>query len=309
MSLYLKYRPDNFDHVIGHKNIINSIESLLKSLDMPHAFLFAGPSGTGKTTIARIMAAELRADPSDIIEFNIANTSGIDFIRQLNDTAFISPMMGDNKVFILDEVQQLSKEGQNCLLKLLEDSPKYAYFILCTTDSQRLLKPLRDRCQFYTLKLLSDNEIQQLISTVANLENILVPHDIMDLLVYKADGCPRKVLVSLDQIKDNTNNFDTCVNLLADELEAEEDIIDIIKGIIYKKHTWVDLMKMFNNLNTENETIRITFANYLSGCLKNAKSSSDAEKFSKLLELFLSGLTYGSGKAELIYILYKAFNL
>lgn len=315
MSLYLKHRPDCFEHVIGHKNIINSIKPLLESNNPPHAYLFAGPSGTGKTTIARIIAKELKADSSDIMELNIANTTGIDFIRQLSDSAYICPMMGDNKVFILDEVQQLSKEAQNCILKLLEDSPKYAYFILCTTDPQKLLKPLKDRCQFYTLKILSDAEIQSLLLTVANLEDILLSPDIMDLLIYKSDGCPRKALVSLEQIKNNISNFNVCVNLLADEFESEQDVIDLAKAILnkYKKLndggniTWVDFMKIYNNITVEPETIRITLANYFAGCLKNAKNTSDIQKFGNLLELFLSGLTYGTAKAEILFLLYKAW--
>lgn len=310
MSLYLKYRPKNFGEVIGHKNITESISYLLNSNNVPHAYLLAGPSGTGKTSIARIMAKELKADVSDIVEFNIANTTGIDFIRQLNDSAYISPMMGNSKVFILDEIQQLSPEGMNCLLKLLEDFPKYAYFILCTTNPNKLLKPLRDRCQFYTLKLLTDLEIKLIIRHVSLKENIILTAEIEDLLVYKAEGCPRKALVTLDQIKNNVSNFDTCVNLLADELETEKDIIDLIKIIVGKKNiNWAELMSIYNGINVEPETIRITCANYIAGCLKNSKNSSDIQRFGNLLELFLSGLTYGSGRAEILYLLYKSYTL
>jgi len=305
--LHLKYRPKNFAEIIGHKTIIESIAYSFNKNTIPHAILLAGPSGTGKTTIARIIAKKLNADDSEIIEINIANSTGIDFIRQLNDTAIVSPMMGTNKVFILDEIQQISKEGMNCLLKMLEDSPKYSYFVLCTTDPQKLIKPLKDRCNLYTLKSLSDNEIGDLIRYVSIQEKIILTPEIEELLIYKAEGCPRRALVNLSQIQNSVKDFEKCVSLLADDLENERDIIDLVKAIINKKVSWSELIAIYNNINVEPETIRITFANYLSGCLKNAKNQQSMDKFSNLLSLFLSPLTYGSGKAEIIYIIYRAW--
>lgn len=306
MSLYQKYRPISFDAVIGQKDIINSIKSLLKQTSIPHAILLAGPSGTGKTTIARIMAKELGASSMEIIELNIANTNGVDFIRQLNEEALISPIMGNNKVYIFDETQQLTKEGSNCLLKLLEDPPYYSYFIICTTDPQKLIKPLRDRCLSYSLKLLPDKEVRHIVNYVSLSENLVLSDDIINLLVYKAEGCPRKALVSLDIIKNNIDDFNICTNLLADDMESERDIIDLVKAIINKKSTWPEMMSIYKNINVEPETIRITCANYIAGCLKNSKNNKESDKFGNLLELFLSGLTYGSGKSEILFLIYKA---
>src|SRR3972149_5740316 len=125
--LYNDYRPKTLEEVVGHEEIKESLKSLFKENTFPHAFLFSGPSGTGKTTFARIIANMLGGN-GDIIEVNIANTGGVDFVRELNELARRSPLLGNNKVFILDEVQQLTKEGQNAILKLLEDSPKHSYF-------------------------------------------------------------------------------------------------------------------------------------------------------------------------------------
>src|SRR3989304_6393580 len=194
--LYNDYRPKTLNEVFGHKEIKESLKSIFKEQTFPHAFLFSGPSGTGKTTFARIIGNMLGGN-GDIIEINVANTNGVDFIRELNEVARRSPLLGNNKVFILDEVQQLTKEGQNCLLKLLEDSPKYSYFILCTTDPQKLLPTLKNRCLSYTLKSLSNKEIGNLLSTVITLEKIEITEDTLNLLVYKSEGCPRKGLVML----------------------------------------------------------------------------------------------------------------
>lgn len=303
--LHIKYRPNDFDDVVGHAEIIKSIKSLLCKEDRPHSFLLSGNSGCGKTTIARIMAETLKAE---VLEINIANTGGVDFVREMEDKARYSPLIGENKAFILDECHQLTKEAGNCFLKILEDSPKHSYFFLCTTDPNKLLLAIRNRCTSYTLKSLSDNEIKQLIQKVINEEKIDLSDDILNLIIYKSMGVPRSALVYLDQVKD-AENFDSATVLLADELNQEQDCIEILKSIIYKKKTWSDLMKLFNNVTTENETIRITFANYLSGCLKNAKTDKEMDKFSNLLSLFLSPLTYGSGKAEIIFLLYKGYTL
>ena len=306
-KMHTKYRPSTLEEIIGHKEIVESIMNLFKK-GVPHAFLFSGPSGTGKTTFARIIANMLSADKDDIIEINVANTNGVDYIRDMNNVARYSPLLGQNKVFIMDECQQLTKEAQNCLLKILEDSPKYSYFILCTTDSSKILPTIKNRCTSYSLNSLSNKEIEEVLNRVIKNEKLCISEDIFNLVVYKTEGCPRKALVLLNQVKDIID-FNSACKLLADELDSEAEIIDIIKGILYKKKSWQELMGMFSTINIENETIRITFANYLSGCLKNAKNNKDMEKFSNLLSLFLSPLTYGSGKAEIVFLIYKAFTV
>lgn len=302
--LHLKYRPKKFSEVIGHKEILKSIESLINK-DIPHAFLFSGASGCGKTTVARLIATLLNPDGTEIFEINIANTSGVDFIRKINEEAKYSPLIGDNKVYILDEVQMLTKEGQNCLLKLLEDSPKYSYFILCTTDPQKLILPIRNRCTSYTLKSLSDIEIKELLNRVSKEEQIKIPSDILDLIIYKADGIPRSALMYLNQVKE-IKDFTEASKIMADDITEEGDIIELCKLLIkYPKVKWSDIVDSFNKITIEPETIRIVISGYLSGCLKKNPS----EKHANMLELFLSGLTYGSQKSELIYLLYKTWSL
>lgn len=300
--LHINHRPKSFSEVIGHKEIIKSLESLFSEQDVPHAFLLSGSSGCGKTTIARIMANTLKAE---IIEINIANTGGIDFVREMDEKARYFPLIGENKVFILDEVQQLTKEGQNALLKLLEDSPKHSYFILCTTDSNKLLLAIRNRCTSYTLKPLSDNEIKQLIKKVADVEQIDLSDDILDLIIYKANGVPRSGLVYLNQVKD-IKSFEEATNLLADEITEEEDVINLCRLLIKNpKPQWIEVIDLFNKITIDPEQIRIVIAGYLAGCLK--KKAFD--KYVEMLGLFLSPLTFGSQKSELIYLLYKANKL
>src|SRR3989337_1311579 len=271
--LYNDYRPKTLEEVVGHEEIKESLKSLFKENTFPHAFLFSGPSGTGKTTFARIIANMLGGN-GDIIEVNIANTNGVDFIRELNEIARKSPLLGNNKVFILDEVQQLTKEGQNCLLKLLEDSPKYSYFILCTTDQQKLLPTIKNRCLSYTLKALSNKDIESILVHVTTLEKIELLEDVLNLLVYKSEGCPRKALVMLGQVKD-VKDFDKVCVLLADELDKENEIIELCRMMIKRPRVnWKDLVKTFENINIEPEQVRIVIAGYLAACLKKADNPS-----------------------------------
>ncbi len=303
--LYVKHRPSNFKDIIGHKSIINSLQTLLESNNLPHTFLFSGPSGTGKTTFARIIAKMLRADKNDIIEINVANTNGVDYIRDLSNFAKFAPLLGQNKVFILDECQQLTKEAQNCLLKTLEDSPLHSYFILCTTDPAKLIPTIKNRCTSYNLTILSNKEIEEILNRVIKEEKMCIPEDVFNLIIYKAEGCPRKALVLLNQVKD-ISDLDEACKLLADELDKENEIHDLCKALIkWPKLPWKEIVSIFENINVDPEQIRIVIAGYLAGCMKRSDPSFYAEK----LELFLSSLTFGSQKSEILFLIHKCWNV
>ncbi len=299
--LHLKYRPKTFEEITGHKEIIDTIKNLFFREELPHAIMLQGETGCGKTTIARIIANKLYGE---ITEINIANTSGIDFVRELNQSANILPIFASRKVFILDEIQMLTKEAQNCILKLLEDSPRTAYFVLCTTDPQKLIKPLRDRCTSFSLKNLSDSDILIMIKNVCEKEKIEIDSDISNLVVLNAEGCPRKALILLNQVRD-IKNFEVAVKLLADDLNKENAIIDLCR-LIAKKTQWKEVVRVFEGIEAEPESVRIAIAGYLAACLKKADRP---EKFGQMLELFLTPLAYGTQKSEILYLLFRIYML
>lgn len=297
------YRPKDFDEFIGNKEIIKSIKSLLNQKDIPHSFLFVGESGIGKTSLARILSNKIGGPNNEIIEINVANTNGVDYFRQLNESSNYSSLFGGNKIYILDEIHQMTRESQNMLLKLLEQPPKHVYFCLCTTETGKLLPTLRNRCTSYTLKPLSDTEIKQLIQKVTVAEKIDLSDDILDLIIYKAEGIPRSCLVYLNQVKD-INSFDEATKLLANEIIEEEDVINLCRLLIAKSQ-WHEIVELFNKITIDPEQIRIVITGYLAGCLKKKCSP----KYAEMLSLFLSPLTFGSQKSELIFLLYKAWGL
>ena len=152
MTFYTKYRPQTWDEVAGQAHITRTLMNALDNSEVAHALLFAGKHGTGKTTVARILARELGAVGSDLVEIDAASNRGIDDARRLKESTFFVPINGPVKVFILDEAHMLTKEANNALLKTLEEPPPHVKFLLATTDPQKLPVTVLSRCLQFNLK-------------------------------------------------------------------------------------------------------------------------------------------------------------
>jgi DNA polymerase-3 subunit gamma/tau len=201
MSLYKKYRPTTLDDVMGNKSTTDSIESILnRKTGIPSAWLFSGPSGCGKTTLARIVAARLGVSDSDLRELNIGNLRGIDNAREIQEQMTLRPINGTHRAWILDEVHMATKEFQNAMLKTLEDTPKHVLFFLCTTDPQKLIKTVRDRCTQYQVESLSERKVERLLVSVCKKESVHVPNEVILQIAKDSYGSARAALVVLDKI-------------------------------------------------------------------------------------------------------------
>ena len=219
-TLYRKYRPSNFDEVVGQKVIIKTLKNAIQNNKLSHAYLFAGPRGTGKTSIAKILAKTINctdmqnynscnkcvnctqnnSNPLDIIEIDAASNNGVDEIREIKSKVNLVPSIGKYKVYIIDEVHMLSTGAFNALLKTLEEPPSHVIFILATTDPHKIPSTILSRCQRFDFKKLTVSEIYIKLSEVAKKEKIKISDESLNEIAVLSDGGMRDALSLLDQV-------------------------------------------------------------------------------------------------------------
>lgn len=302
MPLHIDYRPKDLDELVGNSSIKNSLKSVLSREDKPHAFLLLGQSGCGKTTIGRIIGTMIGCSEEDFREYNSSNTRGIDTIREISQNAHYAPLVSKVKVYLLDEVHQLTRDAMNAILKILEDCPPHVYFILCTTEPEKLLKTIHTRCSAYQVKALSSSEMKKLIEWVLKGEGITKSTKLIDSIVEAAEGCPRQALVILDQIIDIPDEK-KAIEAISSVKTEEAEIIDLCRSLISNK-SWNDIREKVKIViqNTEPEKIRYAILGYMNSVLLNSKTNDRA---SELIDLFGEN-TYSSGKAGITNMFYLA---
>ncbi len=216
-----KWRPQSFEEIIGQDNLVLAIKNSLSSGKIPHALLFSGVRGVGKTTTARIIAKALNCqnphnmEPCnkcsscteitngyslDVIEIDGASNRGIDNIRELKDTVAYMPMSGKYKVYIIDEVHMLTNEASNALLKTLEEPPSHAIFILATTEAHKVIPTIKSRCQHYIFKKISSKSIVEQLKIICKEERIKFTEDGLFLIANSSDGSLRDAESIFDQV-------------------------------------------------------------------------------------------------------------
>lgn len=193
-ALYRKYRPSSFAEVRGQEPIVKALEGAVKSGKIPHALLFAGSRGTGKTSVARIFAAAIGASAVDTYEIDAASNRGIDDIRELREAVHTLPYESPRKVYIIDEVHMLTKEAFNALLKTLEEPPEHVVFILATTEPEKLLDTITSRCQVFSFRAPTRALLRDTVLAVAKEEQFALAAPAADLIALAADGSFRDAL-------------------------------------------------------------------------------------------------------------------
>ena len=186
--LYRKYRPAHFKDVLGQDHIVKTLEGAIKLVNIAHAYLFAGSRGTGKTTLARIVAREIGASSNDIYEIDAASNNGVDEMRLLNEAVSTLPFNSTHKVYIFDEVHMFSKAAFNALLKTLEEPPKHVVFILATTEVDKLPETVVSRCQVFSLKRPMREILKQSIVQIAKKEGFSLETGVSELVSLLGDG-------------------------------------------------------------------------------------------------------------------------
>jgi DNA polymerase-3 subunit gamma/tau len=218
-ALYRLYRPQSFDEVVGQKYILQTLKNAIKENKITHAYLFSGPRGTGKTSMAKLLAKALNCTSDeekpcgkcenclaiangshpDVIEIDAASNNGVNEVRELIDKVKYAPISGKYKVYIIDEVHMMSAAAFNALLKTLEEPPAHVIFILATTEPQKVLPTVLSRCQRFDFGRLSSSDLKKRIETVLNSEKIDFEEGVVDLIATLAEGGMRDALGILDQ--------------------------------------------------------------------------------------------------------------
>ncbi len=200
IALYRKYRPENWNEVIGQDHIVKAIGGALKAGKVSHAYLLCGPRGTGKTTIARIIASELGTSPNDIYELDAASNRGIDDIRSIRDSVHTLPFDSKYKIYILDEVHMFTKDAWNALLKTIEEPPQHVIFILATTELEKVPDTIISRCQSFVFKKPTDNILSSVVTNIAKKEGYSLEEGGASLIALLSDGAFRDALGTLQKV-------------------------------------------------------------------------------------------------------------
>ena len=235
-----KYRPENFEDVVGQSHITESLQNSIKSNTVSHAYIFCGPRGVGKTTCARIFAKQLNIDAEknkqdfsfNIFELDAASNNSVDDIRDLVNQVKIPPQIGNYKIYIIDEAHMLSKSAFNAFLKTLEEPPKHCIFILATTEKEKIIPTILSRCQIFDFKRISEENIYNYLHKLAEKENINTEKESLTLISKHADGALRDALSIFDKVHSFCGESWTKEKVLETLHSLDEDRISIfVKNI------------------------------------------------------------------------------
>lgn len=282
-ALPIKYRPKKLDDVVGQEAVVKSLRASLKSSTKAHAYAFTGPSGTGKTTLARIMASALGCQAGNIVEVDAASNSGIDNMRELM-TGLRYQGFGDtpNRAFIIDEAHALSKAAWQALLKPIEEPPGHVFFFLCSTEAGKIPDTILTRCQNYLLKPVRFDDIVDLLERVVKAEGLKTPERVLSMVGRACSGSPRMALTMLGSVG-GCSDEDEVQRLLETPMENAE-VIALCRKLLDSRLTWEDVTGTLKGLDTMTaESIRIVVVNYLAACLMKAKG----KEAPRLLDLYV----------------------
>lgn len=311
MSLDTRNRPATLNAMAGNSSTISAVEKLFEKREkFPHAILITGPTGCGKTTLGRIISNMLGAHDVDYLEVDSAQFNGIDTVREIKAQMRYLPRHPDSecRVWLIDECHMLGTGGaseknraQNAILKMLEDAPDHVYFILCTTDPQRLLKTVVGRCLKLEVSTLQDKIMAILLKRVVRKERATLSEEILDMIVEKADGHPRNAMKLLEKIIGL--DAEQAIELIDEESKKESQAIDLCRALI-RGCPWSKVTKILIGLKDEDEEkIRRMCLSYCNTIL--LKGGVNPQAFIVMEEM--EEPFYNTGKPGLTLACYRIF--
>lgn len=312
-DLKVKYRPSKLKKFYGNEETVEAIETAIDKGELPHSILLTGPRGCGKTTLGRIIKNELGCSDIDYQEIDSAVFRGIDTVRDLRDSLLYGPRKGDCRVILIDEVHMLGNSNdtgknipQNALLKSLEEPPEYIYFILCTTNPERLISTIPSRCTTFSVAPLDKEESFRFVKKIAKKEKISLPKKIINQIIDLSSGHPRDMLTLLSKVL-NLDSLGKMKKVLkAESLEESAEVIDLCRILMKGKKggDWDDVCTILKGLKDKDpEKIRRAILGYSNSVLLNGNG-----KGSLILGWFLDKPTYDAGFPLIAQYSFNVFN-